>query len=225
MIKTKSLIIIGDSAFAQIAYEYFQSDSEYEVQGFAVEAEYLKSKELMGLKVFALECISETFIPEDTYFFVAITYGKLNRTRTRIKCLMESQGFLAASYISSKSFIASSAKVGDHCFIFEDNTVQSFCEIDSNTVLWSGNHIGHHTKICCNVFISSHVVVSGFCNIGENSFLGVNSTIGNNVHVGNDNWIEPGVVLLNSTEDKVIIKAPKPEISRVNTFKFFKIKE
>ena len=35
--------------------------------------------------------------------------------------------------------------------------------IGNNTIIWSGNHIGHHSKIGNNCFISSHVVVSGFC--------------------------------------------------------------
>ncbi|NRW38220.1 hypothetical protein [Clostridium beijerinckii] len=37
MDKNKKLIIIGDSAFAQIAYEYFTYDSDYEVVAFSVE--------------------------------------------------------------------------------------------------------------------------------------------------------------------------------------------
>ncbi|KAB2833786.1 MAG: sugar O-acyltransferase, partial [Caedimonadaceae bacterium] len=31
----KKLIIIGDSAFAEVAFEYFTHDSQYEVKAFA----------------------------------------------------------------------------------------------------------------------------------------------------------------------------------------------
>ena len=34
------LVIVGDSLFAEIAYEYFTHDSPYEVVGFSVESVY-----------------------------------------------------------------------------------------------------------------------------------------------------------------------------------------
>ena len=37
MERSKKIIIVGTSAFAEIAYEYFQYDSEYEVVAFSVE--------------------------------------------------------------------------------------------------------------------------------------------------------------------------------------------
>ena len=59
----------------------------------------------------------------------------------------------------------------------------SIVKIGNNVVLWSGNHIGHNTVIRDNCFIASHVVISGFCEIGENCFLGVNSTVINNITI------------------------------------------
>jgi hypothetical protein len=44
--KTKKLILFGDSAFAEIAYEYFTFDSEYEVVAFTVSKEYLSKEKL-----------------------------------------------------------------------------------------------------------------------------------------------------------------------------------
>jgi acyl-[acyl carrier protein]--UDP-N-acetylglucosamine O-acyltransferase len=66
--------------------------------------------------------------------------------------------------------------IGENCFIFEDNTIQPFVRIEDNVILWSGNHIGHHSTIKSHNFISSHVVVSGQCTIEPNCFIGVNST-------------------------------------------------
>ena len=42
----KKLVIVGAGEFAEIAYEYFTYDSDYEVVGFAVEKAYIKEKEL-----------------------------------------------------------------------------------------------------------------------------------------------------------------------------------
>jgi hypothetical protein len=53
--KKHRLVILGDSAFAEIAHEYFTHDSPYEVVAFSVEREYLKRSELRGLPLVALE--------------------------------------------------------------------------------------------------------------------------------------------------------------------------
>ena len=42
------LIIVGDSAFAEIAYEYFTNDSNYEVVAFSVEDKFLSKKVLFA---------------------------------------------------------------------------------------------------------------------------------------------------------------------------------
>jgi ssRNA-specific RNase YbeY (16S rRNA maturation enzyme) len=51
--KDRKLVIVGDSAFAEIACEYFTHDSPYEVVAFAVERAFLKRDTLMGRSVIA----------------------------------------------------------------------------------------------------------------------------------------------------------------------------
>jgi acetyltransferase-like isoleucine patch superfamily enzyme len=51
-----------------------------------------------------------------------------------------------------------------------------------------------------NVFIASHAVISGFCDIGENSFIGVNSTFNDHVKVAPDNVIGSGALVTRDTE-------------------------
>ena len=51
----EKLIIVGDSAFAEIAYEYFTYDSDYEVVAFSVEKAYLKRNRLFGLPAVPFE--------------------------------------------------------------------------------------------------------------------------------------------------------------------------
>lgn len=225
MLKTKKLVIFGDSAFAEIAFEYFQNDSFYDVVGFCVEENFFTKNILLGLPVIKVKDLIKTFPPVDHEAFVAITYVQLNRLRTRLANHLKLSGYKLASYISSKSFVWPNVKIGEHCFIFEDNTVQPFVQIGSNVILWSGNHIGHHSQIADNCFISSHVVISGFCLIGKNSFLGVNSTISNNVVIGGDNWIGPASLITKSTENDIIYNSKPAEQSKVSAKKFFKIKD
>jgi sugar O-acyltransferase (sialic acid O-acetyltransferase NeuD family) len=225
MMKTKKLIIVGDSAFAEIAREYFEVDTNYEVVAFSVESAYLNKEQLQGLPVVPFEILEQIYAPKEYEVFVAITYTQLNRLRARLASVAKGKGYTLASYISPRAFVWRNVKIGEHCFIFEDNTVQPFVKIGNNVVLWSGNHIGHHSVIRDNGFISSHVVISGFCDIGENSFLGVNCTLANNVTVGKDNWIGPGVTISRATEPGALFSAPVAEPSRVSSLRFFKIKE
>jgi carbonic anhydrase/acetyltransferase-like protein (isoleucine patch superfamily) len=109
--------------------------------------------------------------------------------------------------------------------VFEDNTIQPFVQIGANVVLWSGNHIGHHSIIRDNCFIASHAVISGFCDVGENSFLGVNATLANNVSIGKDNWIGPSVTITKSTDENQLFGGIQPEAARVSAKRFFKIRE
>jgi ssRNA-specific RNase YbeY (16S rRNA maturation enzyme) len=44
MEEPRRLVIVGDSEFAEIAYEYFTYDSPYEVVAFSVEKEYLLAR-------------------------------------------------------------------------------------------------------------------------------------------------------------------------------------
>lgn len=225
MKKTKKVVLLGDSAFAEVAYECFTRDSEYEVVGFAVEEAYLKKNELFGLPIVPLEKIEEYFDPKEVEFYAALVYTQLNRLRTKLYQIAKGKGYRPASYISSRAFVWPNAMVGEHCFIFENNTIQPFVKIGNNVVLWSGNHIGHHSVIGDHCFISSHVVVSGFCHIGKNSFLGVNATLGNNVSLGEDNWLGPSVTIIKNTEPNLLFKIDQPEPAKVSPRRFFKVPE
>jgi UDP-3-O-[3-hydroxymyristoyl] glucosamine N-acyltransferase len=113
--------------------------------------------------------------------------------------------------------------IGEHCFIFEHNVVQPFVAVGNNVVMWSGNHIGHHSVIGDNCFISSHVVLSGYVDVGQNSFLGVNCAVANNTKIAEDCWIGPGVTITGNTEAGGIYPADKAQISRVSSLRFFKV--
>ena len=223
MNKTRKLVIVGDSAFAEIAHEYFDADSDYTVVGYSVETAYLKRSELHGLPVVPFETLEQHFAPDEHEVFVATTYTQLNRLRARLSAQAKARGYRLASYVSSRAFVWRNVTLGEHCFIFEDNTVQPFVSIGDNVVLWSGNHIGHHSVVKAHCFIASHVVVSGFCTVGEYSFLGVNATLANNVNVGRDNWVGPNVALMKDTPDGALFKTEQPEPARVSATRFFKV--
>jgi len=220
------IVIVGDGETAEIAYEYFTHDSMHEVVGFAVETAYKKRDELFGLPVVAFEEIERHFSPQEHLAFAAISYTQLNRVRARIFRAIKAKGYTCASYVSSRAFVWHNAEIGENCFIFENNVIQYKVKIGNNVVLWSGNHIGHQTVIEDNVFISSHVVVSGYCTVGANTFMGVNSSVANDVKVAPDNIIAMGAVIHKHTEPRKIYKGnpAKPDETK-DSFAAMKVKE
>ncbi|MES9903471.1 MAG: hypothetical protein ABW168_12450 [Sedimenticola sp.] len=118
--RNRKLIIVGDSAFAEIAFEYFDADTKYEVVAFAVESSYLKVAELHGIPVVELETIEQNYLPSNHDVFVAITYTQLNRLRIRLASIVKGKGYALASYVSPKAFVWRNVEIGEHCFIFED---------------------------------------------------------------------------------------------------------
>jgi sugar O-acyltransferase (sialic acid O-acetyltransferase NeuD family) len=225
MKKTKKLIIIGSGETGLIAYEYFQFDSEYEVIAFSVNSQYISESIINELPVIPFETLEQVYGPNEYEVYVAISSGKLNRNRTKVYTEAKLKGYKCASYISSKAFVWRNVEIGENCFIFENNTLQPFVKIENNVTLWSGNHIGHNTVIKDNCFISSHCVISGFCEIGENSFLGVNCTIENNTKIAKDNFIGAGALIQKDTNEKDFYQLKQTELSKVNTHRLFKIKE
>jgi sugar O-acyltransferase (sialic acid O-acetyltransferase NeuD family) len=223
MPKDRKLILLGDSAFAEVAFEYFTHDSPYEVVAFAVDREYRMRPEMFGRPVLAIDELTAKYSPGDHWFFAAIVYTQLNRLRTRMYHRAKTLGYKPASYISQRAFVWRNAKLGEHCFVFENNVIQPFVSIGDNVVLWSGNHIGHHSKIGDHCFVSSHVVVSGFCDIGPSCFLGVNATLGNNVTVGADCLLGAGSVVVKDVPADTIVKGSKSETSGVSATVYSKV--
>jgi len=223
--KTRQLIILGTSAFSQVAYEYFTHDSEFEVVGFSVDRAYLNANELLGMPVVPFEELQSHFLPHEHWFYSAVTYTGMNRVRTRLYQEAKDKGFKPASYVSTRAFVWKNVALGEHCFVMEQNVLQPFVEVGNNVVLWSGNHIGHHSKINDHCFISSHVVVSGFCEIGASCFLGVNATIANNVALGKDCWIGPGCLISKNTNAGEIYSIDPSGASKVSTYRYFKVQE
>jgi sugar O-acyltransferase (sialic acid O-acetyltransferase NeuD family) len=192
----KKLIIFGTADIAQLAHYYFSNDSNYKVAAFTVDAEYMKVNEFCGLPVVSFEEVTNHYPPKRYDLFVALSYSKLNQIRKEKYLAANSMGYRLASYISSHATILNDFRIGENCFILEDNTIQPFVSIGNNITLWSGNHIGHHSTIHDHCFLASHIVVSGGVEIGEACFVGVNATLRDHIKIGEKCVIGAGTLIL-----------------------------
>ncbi|MGD0405364.1 MAG: acetyltransferase [Candidatus Bathyarchaeia archaeon] len=218
--------MVGDGETAEIAYEYFTSDSNYEIVAFSAEKSFIKKQALFGLPVIPFEEIEQFFDPKDHKAFVAISFTQLNRLRTRLFNIAKNKGYTLCSYLSPKAFIGKNVEIGENCFIFENVTVQRSVKIGNNVTIWSGSFIGHRSVIGDNCFIASHVVISGFCDVGENCFFGVNSCITDAKKIAKDCIIGAGaVVVKDATKGMVYVGNPAKPLPGKNVDSFIKGKE
>jgi sugar O-acyltransferase (sialic acid O-acetyltransferase NeuD family) len=211
----KPLVIFGSGDIAQLAHYYFSTDSNYEVVAFTVDANYIKESELCGLPVVAFEDIVKNYPPDSYDFFVALGYSKLNAFRKEKYVAAKEMGYKLVSFISSRATVLNEGRIGENCFIFEDNTIQPFVTIGNNVILWSGNHIGHHSVIHDHTFIASHVVISGGVEIGEQCFVGVNATLRDHIKIGDRCVVGAGALLLADAVPESVYIGTATERSKV----------
>ncbi|MFW9990324.1 MAG: acetyltransferase [Candidatus Odinarchaeota archaeon] len=201
------VIIFGTKDLAELAHFYLTNDSSHEVVAFTVHSNYLPEiHRFCNLPILPFESIDEQFSPSEFSFFAPMTHLGMNKERERVYNEIKAKGYQLISYISSKATIFGNLKVGDNCFILEDNTIQPFVTIGSNTVLWSGNHIGHHSQIGNHVFITSHVVISGNCIIKPYCFIGVNTSLKDNILVDEGTFLAMSSCVTNDTEPYSVYK-------------------
>lgn len=195
------VIIFGTKDFAQLAQFYLQHDSEHEVVALSVHERYLPpEKELWGLPVVAFEHIEKQYSPHQYSFFAPLAPARMNRVRESVYLEIKGKGYPLISYVSSKATTFPTNKIGENCFILEDNTIQPFTAIGNNVVLWSGNHIGHHSVIKDHVMFTSHVVLSGHCIVEPYSFFGVNATVRDGLHIAEGTLVAMAAAIVKNTE-------------------------
>lgn len=211
----EKVIIFGAGNLAEVAHFYLSEDDRYDVIAMTLDEAFMESNEYKGLPVVPFETIQEQYPPGEYKMFIPLSYTKVNKTREQKYLEAKAKGYQFISYVSEKATVASNAKIGENCFIFEDNTLQPFVTIHDNCILWSGNHIGHHSTVKSHCFIASHVVVSGGCVIGENTFIGVNATLRDHIEIGKSNVIGAGALILGNTEENKVYMAAATEASRV----------
>lgn len=213
------IIIFGIEDFAELAHYYLVNDSNHKVIAFSVSEKYLpENKTFCGLPIVAFENIEQLYLPNEYKFFAPMSPKKMNRIREQIYLAIKAKGYELISYISSKATLFGN-KVGDNCFILENNTIQPFTTIGNNVILWSGNHIGHHSVINNHIMFTSHVVLSGHCVVEDYCILGVNATIRDGITLGEGTFVAMSASVTKNTDSWGLYKGCPALKSDISTHK------
>ncbi len=212
------VVIFGVKDFASLAHFYLQHDSEHHVVAFTVHRGFMPDEgEFEGLPVVPLEELETSYPPDRVSAFAPMSHRKMNRLREGVYNDLKGRGYRLISYVSSRATTFPEGRIGDNCFILEDNTIQPFATIRDNVVIWSGNHIGHHSVVESHAFITSHVVISGHCRIGAYSFLGVNATLKDQITLAEGTLIGMGANITKDTEPWSLYKADATRASKISS--------
>lgn len=210
------VVIFGVQDFASLAHFYLTHDSPHEVVAFSVHREYLPpGGTFEGRPVVPFEDVEAAYPPGEVSFFAPLSHRKMNALRANVYAAIKAKGYHLISYVSSKATVWMPERVGENCFILEDNTVQPFVDVGNNVVLWSGNHIGHHSRVGDHVLFTSHVVLSGHCTVEPYCFFGVNATVRDGLTVGEGTLVAMAAAVTGNTEPWGVYKGNPARKSEV----------
>lgn len=213
------VVIFGIQDFAELAHYYLKNDSEHEVVAFSVNKDYLPENRFFhDLPIVPFENIEKTYSPTDYKFFAPMAPQKMNKIREIVYNNIKAKGYQLISYVSSKATLFNNS-IGDNCFILENNTIQPFTSIGNNVILWSGNHIGHHSIIKDHIMFTSHVVLSGHCVVENYCTFGVNSTIRDGVEIAEGTFVAMSASIIKNTESWSMYKGSPAVKSEISTKK------
>lgn len=196
------VILFGNGKITEVAYNYLKIDTDYNVVAFCIHDEYLNenSKSFDNLPLIKFSEVEVLYPPDKYLFFAPFSGTNMNKLREKIYNQIKEKNYKFISYISSKANIFTQ-EIGENCFILEDNTIQFGVKIGNNCVIWSGNHIGHHSTIEDHVFLTSHIVISGSSLIGKYSYIGVNASLRDSLIVAPNTLIGMGSVMTKDSEE------------------------
>jgi sugar O-acyltransferase (sialic acid O-acetyltransferase NeuD family) len=214
----KPVVIFGVTDMAQVAHAYFTHDSEYDVVAFTAHERYLPDdRRLFGRDIVPFERLSELYPPDQVSMFVCVGYSQMNQARATIYEACKALGYELVTYVNSKAVYWGDLDVGDNCFILENNVINPYVRIGNNVVMWSGNHIGHHSVIEDHCFITSHAVIAGRVTIKARCFIGINATIRDGVTVARECLIGASATILKDTVEQGVYAVKSVEPARLKT--------
>lgn len=197
--KEKKLLIFGNSKCASWVKDYFQERSEYEVESFVVDEQYISDNTFCELPVTAAEICSVLYPPNEYFAFVAVGYKDMNRLREEKMRWMRQQGYSLVSYIDPSCSCMASVDIGENCFVMENAVLQPRVRISDGVFIGSGVCIGHDVQIGECSYAALGSVVSGDVIIGRNSFIGANATISNNITLADYTLVGAGAYITKNT--------------------------
>lgn len=217
----KKVVLIGNSITSEIVYSYLSSEKNYEIMGFAVDEEFIKSKEMFGLPVIGFSELSEKYPPEEFDVILAIGYKSQNLVRYDKFKELKKIGYQLEPYVNQFALNFSS-EIGEGSIILPGTVLEPNTKIGSACVVWANVVVGHHSVIKDGCWLASGTVIAGNSQINELSFLGVGVTVSNEISIGVRNIIGGGVAMHCNSDDNEVYLSPTGVKHRFSAYEYDK---
>ncbi|MBI1822710.1 MAG: acetyltransferase [Nitrospirae bacterium] len=199
----EKVIIFGNKSTAREVFFFLKYFSQYEVAGFTVDKDYIKSDTLFQLPVLPFcRNLTTVFPPDKFKMLIAVGYLQRNKLREERYFQSKEYGYELINFISPNAVIYSDIEIGDNCIVGHSTVISPNVKIGNNVIILSGCLICHDVIIENNCFFSPGVSVAGGVHIGSNSFLATNSIIRKNVSIGEESVIGAGAIILFDAKDQ-----------------------
>ncbi len=194
-----SIVIYGDSDFAERIYLYIKLEKEINVLAFTNSRNFQTRDTIQGLSVIPFEQLKEVLSGENFKILIAVGYSNMNNLRSKIYEECVNAGFSIATYVS-KTAILYSYNIGEGTIIMPNVYIGPRCSIGKCNIFASNSCVAHDNIIGDFNFISSNVAVGGGASVLNNCFLGISATIRDSIVVEEYSLLGQATNMLYSTE-------------------------
>jgi carbonic anhydrase/acetyltransferase-like protein (isoleucine patch superfamily) len=206
----RNLIIYGVGSQAEVAYSYFQIDSDYRVIAFTVEQSHIKEITFQGLPLIPFEEIENYFGPDEADMFIAIGPIKLGSVLENYCNLAKLKGYSLASYFPSSEKKYFTPRYGENCFFDHVAHFHPFVKI-GNGVTVMNSEVAHHAEIGNFSFLTS-AMIGGNVIIEDYVFIGMKSVIKEGVQIGRGSIIGMGAIIVKDVAPYSVYSVPGTKV-------------
>jgi len=207
-----NVILFGAGQIAEVAKVYIDAHGRDRIVGFTVDASHKASDSFAGLPLVAWEDLEQHFSPGNVKLLGPLSYRRMNEFRRDRHLEGRARGYTFTSFIHPASNIYTNA-IGENCFILENNVIQPFVQLGDGVMLWSGNHIGHHSVIGDYCFMASQVGLGGCVKIGARCFLAGKVGVETGVSIGEGCFLGSGAMVKKNLLAGSVVPGPEDSVA------------
>jgi sugar O-acyltransferase (sialic acid O-acetyltransferase NeuD family) len=204
----KPIVIVGTAMLAEQMHFYFAERAGRRVEGFAVDAAYLREDRFCGRPVLEFEEALRRWPPATHEMFIAIGFLATEARQRKFELARE-RGYTMPSYVHPSACVAENVRIGANTLVQEQAMVAPFARLGENVFLCPQVGINHHTRVGAHCFFAAAAVVAGDADIGERCFVGTNATIRDRVRVGAGCVIGAGAVIMSDCAEGGVYPAAR----------------
>lgn len=216
----KQIVVFGTGDISYALSYYVQSWGEYEISGYAVDADYLGDGLFLDKPVVTTNEMVTKYPPEQYGAFVAIGYQDNNSLRREKVAEVEASGYRLVNIVNPQA--PTDLIVGKNCFVASGELIQPGVTLHNDVFIWSGALIGHHSELLSHSWVSGGAAIGGNASIGECTFVGIGATIGHRASTGKSCIIGAGAIMTKAVDDGAVLIARDTEVYRMNSEQFLR---